>query len=328
MPSFCRQLAATEIDLMRRFQPGMTLSLAFSRRAISLLLVWSAASCFDGRPAWAQTLAYSFETDQGGPDGFTANGGGVYAQDTIGATEGPNSMKVELIGFGNTFVGAISSIINPTPAGAIIGDPPGIDHVLFDVTVTEPFVGTFANMGVTVFGCSQDGMCGLKRQFIDEEAVDLPVGTHRDLRIDLALSHETGEPFNQTFGEAGSGSDLIPTHFQFFFNKPATSNLTLYIDNVRIGMTPAAVPGDYNGNGTVDAADYVLWRDGGPLQNEVSDPGTVSGADYDAWRARFGNPSAGSGGSLGAVPEPAAGLTLLFVAGACVLATRRGHAIR
>ena len=68
----------------------------------------------------------------------------------------------------------------------------------------------------------------------------------------------------------------------------------------------AGVQGDYNGNGVVDGADYVLWRNGGPLQNEVDTPGTVNAADYTAWRARFGNTS-GSGSLLGAgaaVPEP------------------------
>jgi hypothetical protein len=67
------------------------------------------------------------------------------------------------------------------------------------------------------------------------------------------------------------------------------------------------VPGDYNGNGVVDMADYVLWRNGGPLQNEVNSLGTVDASDYTAWRARFGNTS-GSGSSLAgkgaAVPEP------------------------
>ncbi|MFH7813508.1 hypothetical protein ACH0C8_16530, partial [Acetobacter lovaniensis] len=74
------------------------------------------------------------------------------------------------------------------------------------------------------------------------------------------------------------------------------------------------VAGDYNGNGRVDAADYVLWRKGGPLQNEVNTPGTVDPSDYDAWRARFGNVTAGSGsGSLGAgaVPEPSTSLLAL-----------------
>jgi hypothetical protein len=69
---------------------------------------------------------------------------------------------------------------------------------------------------------------------------------------------------------------------------------------------PPAVAGDYNGNGVVDMADYVLWRNGGPLQNEVSSTGTVDAADYDAWRTRFGNTS-GAGSSLAsgtAVPEP------------------------
>jgi hypothetical protein len=69
--------------------------------------------------------------------------------------------------------------------------------------------------------------------------------------------------------------------------------------------TPVGVPGDYNGNLVVDAADYVLWRNGGPLQNEVDTPGTVNAADYDAWRALFGNTSgSGAGLSNASVPEP------------------------
>jgi hypothetical protein len=77
-------------------------------------------------------------------------------------------------------------------------------------------------------------------------------------------------------------------------------------------LAPPGVAGDYNNNGTVDGADYVLWRNGGPLQNEVDAPGTVNGADYTAWRARFGNPpGSGSGLGGGAVPEPA-GVTLIL----------------
>jgi hypothetical protein len=61
--------------------------------------------------------------------------------------------------------------------------------------------------------------------------------------------------------------------------------------------------GDYNGNGTVDAADYVMWRKGGPLQNDPS-PG-VQPADYDVWRAHFGQTAgSGAGFAAGGVPEP------------------------
>ena len=77
---------------------------------------------------------------------------------------------------------------------------------------------------------------------------------------------------------------------------------------------PVGVAGDYNGNGTVDAADYVLWRNGGPLQNEIATPGTVTQEDYDSWRARFGSTSgsgAGTGVNAGQVPEPASAALVL-----------------
>lgn len=76
-----------------------------------------------------------------------------------------------------------------------------------------------------------------------------------------------------------------------------------------IEVSSPAPSGDYNDNGVVDAADYVLWRNGGPLQNEVDTPGTVDVADYTAWRARFGNTS-GMGLGTVQVPEPASGALL------------------
>src|SRR5262249_23640652 len=69
------------------------------------------------------------------------------------------------------------------------------------------------------------------------------------------------------------------------------------------GTAAAGVTGDYNNDGVVNAADYVLWRKGGPLQNDPT-PGVQPG-DYDVWRAHFGQtPGAGSSLSAGAVPEP------------------------
>jgi hypothetical protein len=101
----------------------------------------------------------------------------------------------------------------------------------------------------------------------------------------------------------------------------------LAIDNVAfsasIGTPPAGVPGDYNGNGVVDAADYVLWRSGGPLQNQIDNPAAVDAGDYTAWRANFGNTSgSGSGLGAGAVPEPTA-LALFGLVFPLGLATRR-----
>jgi len=89
---------------------------------------------------------------------------------------------------------------------------------------------------------------------------------------------------------------------------------TLSNSQITLNAAPGGVAGDYNGNGVVDMADYVLWRNGGPLQNEVDNVGVVDAGDYTAWRARFGNTS-GSGSGLGAsaaVPEPGSLALVLF----------------
>jgi hypothetical protein len=72
-----------------------------------------------------------------------------------------------------------------------------------------------------------------------------------------------------------------------------------------IGVAPAGVPGDFNEDDKVDAADYVVWRKNGtnPLPN---DTGLTTSADrFNLWRANFGNMAPGGGGSSSAVPEPA-----------------------
>ncbi len=96
-------------------------------------------------------------------------------------------------------------------------------------------------------------------------------------------------------------------------------------------VAPAGVPGDYNANNVVDAADYVLWRrylgQSVTLPND-STSGTVTAADYDVWRSHFGQTPTGSGaGDLlqAAVPEPATAslITLLAAALLCGPASRR-----
>jgi hypothetical protein len=77
--------------------------------------------------------------------------------------------------------------------------------------------------------------------------------------------------------------------------------------------TSAVVPGDYSGDGTVDAADYTVWRDNldgdaASLAVGSRDPGNsgvVNNTDYEFWKTNFSGGS-GGGSSLGggAVPEP------------------------
>jgi hypothetical protein len=81
------------------------------------------------------------------------------------------------------------------------------------------------------------------------------------------------------------------------------------------------VPGDYNDDGKVDAADYVVWRKyEGTMTTLPNDPdgGTIGALQFDTWRANFGA-MAGSGSSA-AVPEP--GTSVLGILGLLVVVGR------
>jgi hypothetical protein len=90
---------------------------------------------------------------------------------------------------------------------------------------------------------------------------------------------------------------------------------------------PNYMTGDYNGDGYVDAGDYIVWRAmaGQTGFTESNHPAAdanhdfvIDAVDYNAWLAHFGTPQIGGSGSGGhvnntsAVPEPAAVLLALF----------------
>ena len=78
---------------------------------------------------------------------------------------------------------------------------------------------------------------------------------------------------------------------------------------------------DSNNDGKVDAADYVVWRKGGTLQNETISPGTNTAADYTPYRVNYGATSVGSGANFGSgtpVPEPGTAL-LSLASGFCLI---------
>jgi hypothetical protein len=79
------------------------------------------------------------------------------------------------------------------------------------------------------------------------------------------------------------------------------------------------VAGDFNLDGSVNAADYVVWRKSGAIgadarfhQGDGDFDGDVDSADLALWKASFGfvrqplAPGSGSGTLLAAVPEPTA----------------------
>jgi T5SS/PEP-CTERM-associated repeat protein len=89
-------------------------------------------------------------------------------------------------------------------------------------------------------------------------------------------------------------------------------------NNVVLNVVSAGLAGDYNGNGTVDAADYTVWRNNlgslAALPND--DTAGVGPDDYVRWKQHYGETATGSGGiaqlATHQVPEPTAGLLLLI----------------
>jgi hypothetical protein len=311
--------------------------------SLSLALVINCAATVSAQV----TQVYSFEPDL---EGFHLNGGGLtVSQETsgLGATSGSNSMKLEYADF-SSFAGPETENIHPA-----FNDPLGIDFVRFDLTNTNRFVPpnpqpgvtpTFADISVTFFGnLPGNPTQPAQIQFLlSQQAVgNLEPGIHQ---IDIDISNtgsptHTGGGLNVDTGQVKGYNAWValgfhPEAFEIYLNKNGQFGnpifaWTIYVDNIRVGRFPHGVPGDYNGNGTVDAADYALWRKGGSLQNEVDTPGTVNAADYTEWRARFGNISGtGSELDIGSVPEPTSMVLFLVVGAAHVLGISRCRLMR
>ncbi len=108
--------------------------------------------------------------------------------------------------------------------------------------------------------------------------------------------------------ETSDNGALLPS-----LQVPASNDGNGNLDEVEFFLLTLAnqLPGDYNGDGFVNLADYTVWRDNlgamaGTLLNDVHD-GPIGPLQYTTWKDNFGNtlpPSGATGNS--SVPEPRA----------------------
>ena len=137
------------------------------------------------------------------------------------------------------------------------------------------------------------------------------------------------------FGATGEGAlhngpdqpDIPPTNLSSFiyWSRPGAGlpmewrlNLASHM-RVVIEAESIDLVGDYNANGSVDTADYAVWREHEGTTDVLANDligGQIGAEHYAQWRAHFGETSSGAGAAVdAAVPEP--GLAML-VAGAWV----------
>jgi hypothetical protein len=192
----------------------------------------------------------------------------------------------------------IQNSSQPEPVESVV-DAGGRDTLGFETTYTDPV---------------PDGLMGPDRSFhVRLELTGTPGNESFVTKVDgTPVTWLQDGEMSHPWGPGAPGVNVLS------FLSDTSSILTgggagnVYLDNLVVinnDLPPLpALNGDYNDNGTVDAADYVLWRDNvGTSVVLPNDPlgGPIGQAHYNQWRANFGA-TAGSGSAVLAagVPEP------------------------
>lgn len=104
----------------------------------------------------------------------------------------------------------------------------------------------------------------------------------------------------------------------------ATDSVQLFELSLSATSLVVAPTGDFDGSGAVDGRDFLMWQrtlgaSGANLPADGNRDGTVSAADLMLWRQSFGQAT----GAVGTIPEPAS--AALLAAGIAGVFRRRGH---
>ena len=251
--------------------------------------------------------------------GATPGGGMVFF--------GDSSSNTALMNLAITKVTLDGPDLNPVEPGATVNLTTG-EVKLFGDDITSLDVTSYSlksSLGQLLFG----NLTSLESQNIGDPAMDPNNGigfeilsqtsndiTEADLIGSTVFDNSTSLSLGNIFNTATNAldRDLV---LSFTTLAGTFAGQVIYIPGV-------AVEGDYNGDGIVDAADYIVWRKhlgaSITLPNEnpsATTPGIVDQEDYDYWRSRFGATSgSGSLNATSAVPEPVtAALVLVGIAG-------------
>lgn len=139
---------------------------------------------------------------------------------------------------------------------------------------------------------------------------DLNAGTPGELNSAVAIADHQSNFFQFTGTSAFAGkSQLVVTTDAFLNGLAASDGISLTSFTQRFSQNgPPGLIGDYNQDGKVDAADYIVWRNNLGSTNVLPNDsfgGVIGPSQYNQWRFHFGQ-SAGTGSEFAAavVPEP------------------------
>jgi hypothetical protein len=111
--------------------------------------------------------------------------------------------------------------------------------------------------------------------------------------------------------------NIVPDTVWFDTSSNAGASNSIVLDSLAVTVAaPTVLPGDFNGDGLVDAADYVVWRRGGAAYTP---------SDYITWRTHFGQTvfDVATGANLVAATVPEVSSVLLLCVGGLNLVLAR-----
>ncbi|MCI0359708.1 MAG: S8 family serine peptidase, partial [Planctomycetaceae bacterium] len=242
--------------------------------------------------------------------------------DTTAGAGGGSHLVVPHFRLGNTVDGEVDG----QPSADALGDQNATDTddgvVILGDGMLHPTTNT---LEVTVFGVggqltgwidwNNNGTFETSERLVWTDATtnavlgdeaDIGPGTHK-LRIGTPGAIPTGL-LGARFRWGEVGLDLAT---QSFIGEVED----YFLPSSAVVVAPS-LPGDYNNDGSVNAADYVLYRKllgtGASMPNSTNPGGPVVAADWPLWKENYGNTDGGGGGGAASAPTdnpPAAPVT-------------------
>lgn len=279
-------------------------------------------SCLIGTlPAFGDSLLAGFENTLA-----TSNGNAVVKHTelvnptqfkfvTTGATEGSTALEITHPGNWLSDI-QIDGVAGPLPLAQLTAQS---TTLAMDVTTSD-------------LGVAGDGLyIGWRQVFI---IFNGSVGGWQQTQIDFPVAGDDGSSFTTTVE-----LDLTASIAANAAQVAANGHWQIWL--VFQGVDNGPIQGDYNNDGSVDAADYTVWRNnvgGSELTNETVSPGSVDTEDYQEWKNHFapgphrikttidnirflGGPGAAAATN---VPEPSTLMLVLLTSAACYRKRRRG----